>query len=138
MSARVSSRQVIWTVGAAASIALILWLDRVTPNEYSFEIFYVIPILVATVAAGRNAGMLVAIVAGFGWTVDTIQEDGFLVSATAWNIATRAAIFIGVVVLIDLYNKRGRTLVTLDRHREDSLALVAHKLRETASRITSV
>jgi len=138
MSARFTRRQAIWTVGAAASIALILRLDRVTPNEYSFEIFYVIPVLAATLAAGRTSGVLVAMIAGFGWTIDTIQEDGFLVSATAWNIATRAAIFVGVVILVDLYNKRGRSLAALDRHREDSLALVAHKLRETASRITSV
>ncbi len=138
MPRRFSTSQAIWTIGAAASIGVILWLDRVTPNEYSFEIFYVIPVLVATLAAGRNAGMLVALIAGFGWTIDTVQEDGFLFTATGWNVATRAAIFIGVVVLIDLYNKRGRTLVSLDRHREDSLALVAHKLRETAARITSV
>ncbi len=138
MSARISARQLIWTAGAAAAIGVILWLDRVTPNEYSFEIFYVIPVLVATLVAGRNAGIIVALIAGLGWTIDTVQEEGFLVSATGWNVATRATIFVGVVILIDLYNKRGRTLVALDRHREDSLALVAHKLRETASRITSV
>jgi len=138
MPVRFTRRQALWTIGAAASIALILWLDRVTPNEYSFEIFYVIPVLVATLAAGRNAGMLVGVIAGVGWSIDTIQEDGFVASAATWNIVTRAAIFVGVVILIDLYNKRGRTLIALDRHREDSLALVAHKLRETASRITSV
>ena len=138
MFAHFSRREVVWTIGSAIAIALIVWLDRITPNEYSFEIFYVIPIIVATLAAGRNAGIAVAFVAGCGWTIDTVQEEGFILIATSWNVVTRAAIFIGVVVLIDLYNKRGRTLIALDRHREDSLALVAHKLRETASRITSV
>ncbi|MEA2662203.1 MAG: hypothetical protein QOH08_1775, partial [Chloroflexota bacterium] len=52
--------------------------------------------------------------------------------------ASRAFIFIGVAILVDLYNKRGTRLAEIDRHREDSLALVAHKLRQTASRITSV
>jgi signal transduction histidine kinase len=135
---RPSLRQILWTVGAAASIGVILWLDRVTPNEYSFEIFYVIPVLAATLAAGRNAGMLAAVFAGFGWTIDTVQEDGFLVTASSWNVASRVVIFIGVVVLVDLYRKRGARLAETDRHREDSLALVAHKLRETAARITSV
>jgi hypothetical protein len=40
MSVRLSPRPAIWILGAAASIGLILWLDRVTLNEYSFEIFY--------------------------------------------------------------------------------------------------
>lgn len=138
MSVRFSAKQAAWTVGAAASIAFILWLDRVTPNEYSFEIFYVIPVLAVTLAAGRNAGVIVAIVAGLGWTADTVQEDGFLLAATSWNIATRAAIFIGVVILVDLYRKRGARLAETDRQREDALAFVAHKLRQTASRISSV
>jgi signal transduction histidine kinase len=34
--------------------------------------------------------------------------------------------------------QRGERLAELDRHREDSFALVAHKLRQTAARITSV
>src|SRR5258708_35048972 len=138
MSGRVSLRQVTWILGMAAAIGLILLIDRVTPNEYSFEIFYVIPVLTATLVLGRNPGVIVALIASVGWSIDTVQEEGFVPLATGWNVATRMAIFVGVVILIDLYNKRGRTLVTLDRNREDSLALVAHELRETAARITSV
>jgi signal transduction histidine kinase len=138
MYARMLRGPVGWTVGAAAAIGVILWLDRITPNEYSFEIFYVIPVLVATLAVGRYPGMVVAVIAGLGWSIDTVQEEGFVLTASVWNVATRATIFVGVVILVDLYNKRGRTLAALDRHREDSLALVAHKLRETAARITSV
>jgi signal transduction histidine kinase len=125
-------------VGGVVAIGLILWLDRNTPNEYSFEIFYVIPLLAVTLLAGRTAGGIVAAIGGLAWTLDTIQEDGFALPAATWNVATRAVIFVGVVVLVDLYNKRGQRLAELDRHREDSLALVAHKLRQTATRITSV
>ena len=132
------ARGAVWSLGGAAVIALILWLDRITPNEYSFEIFYVIPVLAVTVATGRRTGMLVAAIGGIAWTLDTIQEDGFTVQSTSWNMATRAAIFIGVVILVDLYRKRGSRLAELDRHREDSFALVAHKLRQTATRIASV
>jgi len=98
----------------------------------------VIPLLAVTLLAGRTAGGIVAAVGGLAWTLDTIQEDGFALPAATWNVATRAVIFVGVVVLVDLYNKRGQRLAELDRHREDSLALVAHKLRQTATRITSV
>ena len=132
------ARGAVWSLSGAALIGLILWLDRVTPNEYSFEIFYVIPVLAVTLATGRRTGVLVAAIGGIAWTLDTIQEDGFTVQSTTWNMATRAAIFIGVVILVDLYRKRGLRLAELDRHREDSFALVAHKLRQTASRIASV
>ena len=128
----------LWALGGAAVLSLILWLDRVTPNEYSFEIFYVIPVLAATLATGRVPGIVVAVVGAIAWTLDTIQEDGFTAPSLSWNIATRAAIFVGVVILVDLYRKRGLRLAEVDRQREDSLALVAHKLRATAARIGSV
>ena len=128
----------VWVITGAAVVGLTLWLDRVTPNEYSFEIFYVIPLLAVTLASGRGPGALVAAIGGIAWTLDTIQEDGFTPASLAWNMATRAAIFIGVVVLIDLYSKRGLRLAQVDSEREDSLALIAHKLRATAARISSV
>src|SRR5260221_10918863 len=117
------SRTVVATVAALVAVALILWLDRVTPNEYSFEIFYVIPVLAITLAAGRSPGVLVAVVGGIAWTVDTVEEDGFVASAVAWNILTRAAIFIGVVILVDLYNKRGSRVAPLHPHPAGSVAL---------------
>lgn len=126
------------TAGGLLAIAVILWLDRVTPNYYSFEIFYVIPILAVTLLGGSIVGGLTGVIAAIAWTVDTMEEDGFAVSSLAWNIGTRVVIFIGVVILVDLYRKRGARLAEVDRHREDALALIAHKLRQTAARIGSV
>ena len=128
----------LWLLGGAAAIGLILWLDRVTPNEYSFEIFYVLPVLAVTLAAGRATAAAVGVIGAIAWTLDTMQEDGFSAPSLAWNMTTRAVIFVGVVVLIDLYSKRGVRLAEVDRQREDSLALIAHKLRATAARIGSV
>jgi signal transduction histidine kinase len=131
-------RPAAFTAAGLVAIALNLWLDRTTPNEYSFEIFYVIPILAVTVGGGRYAGALVALLAAVAWTLDTMQEEGYAIASMGWDAVSRAIIFIGVAILVDLYNKRGTRLAEIDRHREDSLALVAHKLRQTASRITSV
>ena len=131
-------RPAAFTVAGLVAIALNLWLDRTAPNEYSFEIFYVIPILAVTVGGGRYAGALVALLAAVAWTLDTMQEESYALASMGWDVASRASIFIGVAVLVDLYNKRGTRLAEIDRHREDSLALVAHKLRQTASRIASV
>lgn len=136
MNAR--TKALSWTAAGLAAVALFFWLDRVTPNEFSFEIFYALPLLAATIATGRVPGAIVAAAGAIAWTLDTAEEDGFTGPALVWNIATRAAIFLGVVILIDLYRKRGLRLATLDRHREDSFALVAHKLRQTAKRIGSV
>src|SRR4029077_1332439 len=127
----------VTAVGLLA-VCTILWIDRVTPNSYSFEIFYVIPILAVTLIGGPLPGGLIGTPAALAWTFDTIQEDGFGAQSLIWNVGTRVVIFIGVVVLVDLYRKRGMRLAEIDRHREDSLALVAHKLRETAARIGSV
>ncbi|MDP9245337.1 MAG: HAMP domain-containing histidine kinase, partial [Chloroflexota bacterium] len=131
-------RVAAWTAGGLVAVALNLWLDRTTPAHYSFEIFYVIPILAVALAAGWLAGGLVAACAALAWTFDTMQDDGFSASSMGWNLASRVVIFVGVALLVDLYNKRGTRLAATDRHREDSLALVAHKLRQTASRITSM
>ena len=120
------------------AVGLNLWLDRITPNQYSFEIFYVIPILAVTLGGGRYPGALVGLAGALAWTVDTMQEQDYPLASMSWDVATRTIIFIGVAVLVDLYHRRGVHLAELDRHREDSLALVAHKLRQTASRITSV
>lgn len=131
-------RSAALSAGGVVAIGLILWLDRVTPNEYSFEIFYVIPILAVTLLGDRLSGALTATFASVAWTIDTMQEDGFAAGSVGWNAATRIVIFIGVAVLVDLYRERGARLANIDRHREDSLALVAHKLRQTAARIGSV
>jgi signal transduction histidine kinase len=135
---RTFRRPAAFTAAGLVAIALNLWLDRTTPNEYSFEIFYVIPILAVTVGGGRYAGAFVALLAAVAWTLDTMQEEGYAIASMGWDVVSRAIIFIGVAILVDLYNKRGTRLAEIDRHREDSLALVAHKLRQTASRITSV
>ncbi|MDQ6859306.1 MAG: HAMP domain-containing histidine kinase [Chloroflexota bacterium] len=131
-------RVAAWTAGGLVAVALNLWLDRTTPAQYSFEIFYVIPVLTVAVEAGRIAGALVAASAAVAWTFDTTQDDGFDARSMGWNLATRVVILVGVAVLVELYHKRGIRLAATDRHREDSLALVAHKLRQTASRITSM
>ncbi|HEV2250149.1 MAG TPA: HAMP domain-containing sensor histidine kinase [Candidatus Limnocylindria bacterium] len=131
-------RSVPLIAGGVLAIALILWLDRITPNQYSFEIFYILPILAVTLRGDRLTVALTATLAAIGWTIDTMQEEGFVAGSVGWNVATRVVIFIGVAVLVDLYRVRGVRLAAIDRHREDSLALVAHKLRQTAARIGSV
>lgn len=131
-------RRVLWTVGCVIAIAIIGWLDVVTPVEYSFEAFYVVVVVLAALRGRRAAGMIVGGVAAVVWVIDTWTENPLDPPSLLWDLATRAVVFVGLAILIDLYQKRGTRLATIDRHREDSLSLVAHKLRQTAERIGAV
>lgn len=131
-------RRFLWTVGCVVAIAVIGWLDIVTPAEYSFEAFYVVVVVVAALRGRRAAGIVVGSAAAIVWVVDTWTEDPLSPPSFLWDLGTRALVFVGLAILIDLYQKRGTRLVTIDRHREDSLTLVAHKLRQTAERIGAV
>jgi len=130
--------RVLWTAGCVAAIALIGWLDIVTPVEYSFEAFYVVVVVFAALRGRRAAGVIVGTAAAVAWVIDTWTEDPLTPPSLIWNLATRTLVFVGLATFIDLYQKRGTRLVTIDRHREDSLSLVAHKLRQTAERIGAV
>ncbi len=118
--------------------AAITWADIVTPDDISFVVLYMLPIVAVTLVSGRGAGTAIAAAAAIGWSVDTVKEAGFAPGPVTWNLATRVVVFVGLAILIDLYRRRGEHLAALDRYREDSLALVAHKLRQTAGRIGSV
>lgn len=135
---RHAGRPALWFAGGVVVVFVNLWLDRVTPDQLSFEILYIIPILAVTVGGGRVAGGLLGALAATLWTYDTMQEESYPLALMGWDLATRLITFVALAVLVDLYRRRGARLAEIDHHREDSLALVAHKLRQTASRITSV
>jgi signal transduction histidine kinase len=59
------------------------------------------------------------------------------VPASLWNGLTRAAIFVMLAVLIDQVRRERIALRSVDAHREESLALIAHTLRRSASEIES-
>jgi len=130
--------RILWTMGCVATIAIIGWLDIVTPVEYSFEAFYVVVVVFAALRGRRAAGIIVGFAAAITWLIDTWTEDPLTPPAAVWDLATRTLVFVGLAILIDLYQKRGSRLITIDRHREDALSLVAHKLRQTAERIGTV
>lgn len=130
--------RILWTVGCVLAIAIVGILDIVAPVEYSFEAFYVVIVVLAALRGRRAAGIVVGAAAALAWVIDTWTEDPLTPPSVVWNLVTRTLVFVGLAILIDLYQKRGARLTTIDRHREDSLSLVAHKLRQTAERIGAV
>ncbi len=126
------------TLLAAAGIAVIWLVDISTGPDYGFAIFYLIPIGLASWWLGRTSSVLIALLATIGWIwADLIARPSVLLSASLWNGLTRAAIFLMLALLIDQVRRERIALRSVDGHREESLALIAHTLRRSAGEIES-
>jgi signal transduction histidine kinase len=126
------------TLLAAAGIAVIWFVDVSTGPDFGFAIFYLIPIGLASWWLGRTSAVLIALLATAAWIwADLLARPSVLISASLWNGLTRAAIFLMLALLIDQVRRERIALRTVDAHREESLALIAHTLRRSAGEIES-
>ena len=126
------------TVLAAAGVAAIWLVDISTGPDFGFAIFYLIPIGLASWWLGRASAVFIALLATVAWIwADLLARPSVLVSASIWNGLTRAAIFLMLALLIDQVRRERVALRSVDGHREESLALIAHTLRRSAGEIES-
>ena len=126
------------TLLAAAGIAVIWLVDISTGPDFGFAIFYLIPIGLASWWLGRASAMFIALLATVAWIwADLVARPSVLFSASLWNGLTRAAIFLMLALLIDQVRRERIALRSVDAHREESLALIAHTLRRSAGEIES-
>jgi signal transduction histidine kinase len=126
------------TLLAAAGVAVIWLVDISTGPDFGFAIFYLIPIALASWWLGRASSVFIAILATGAWIwADLIAHPSVLPSASLWNGLTRAAIFLMLALLIDQVRRERIALRSVDGHREESLALIAHTLRRSAGEIES-
>jgi signal transduction histidine kinase len=126
------------TLLATAGVALIWLVDISTGPDYGFAIFYLIPIGLASWWLGRASAVFIAILATVAWIgADLLARPSVLLSASLWNGLTRAAIFLMLALLIDQVRRERVALRSVDGHREESLALIAHTLRRSAGEIES-
>ncbi len=126
------------TLLAAVGVAAIWLVDISTGPDFGFAIFYLIPIGLSSWWLGRTAGVLIALLSTVAWIwADLVARPGVLVSASLWNGLTRAAIFLMLALLIDQVRRERILLRSVDAHREESLALIAHTLRRSAGEIES-
>src|SRR4029079_12033656 len=131
-------RVVPLTVLAAAGVAAIWLVDISTGPDFGFAIFYLIPIGLASCWLGRTSAVFIALLATVAWIwADLLARPSVLVSASLWNGLTRAAIFLMLALLIDQVRRERNALRSVDAHREESLALIAHTLRRSAGEIES-
>ena len=135
---RGNGRVVPLTLLAAAGVAAIWLVDISTGPDYGFAIFYLVPIGLASWWLGRASAVLIALLATVAWIwADLLARPSVLFSASVWNGLTRAAIFLMLALLIDQVRRERIALRTVDAHREESLALIAHTLRRSAGEIES-
>ena len=132
------SRAVPLTVLAAAAVAAIWLVDISTGPDFGFAIFYLVPIGMASWWLGRGSAVLIALLSTGAWIwADLLARPSVLPAASLWNGLTRAAIFLMLALLIDQVRRERIALRTVDAHREESLALIAHTLRRSAGEIES-
>jgi signal transduction histidine kinase len=126
------------TLVAAAGVAVIGIVDVSTGPEFGFAIFYLIPIGLASWWLGRTSALAIALLATAAWIwADFVSRSTVGFSASLWNGLTRAAIFLMLALLIDQVRRERIALRSVDGHREESLALIAHTLRRSAGEIES-
>jgi len=125
-----------FTILAALGVGAIWLVDISTGPEYGFAIFYLIPIGLTSWWLGRYAAVFIALLSTVAWILaDLAARPGVPVPASLWNGLTRAAIFLLLALLIDQVRRERTALRTVDAHREESLALIAHTLRRSAAEI---
>jgi signal transduction histidine kinase len=135
---RGSGRVVPLTLLAAAGVAAIWLVDISTGPDFGFAIFYLIPIGLASWWLGRTSAVLIGLLSTIAWIwADLVARPSVLISASLWNGLTRAAIFLMLALLIDQVRRERIALRSVDAHREESLALIAHTLRRSAGEIES-
>jgi signal transduction histidine kinase len=99
-------------------------LDLITGNEFSFSLFYLLPIIFAGWYISRNAGIIVSILSAMTWfTVEWINDGTAIYTIIPyWNAIVRFGFFICIIFLINLIKK--------EREREkDIIHFIAHDLK---------
>jgi diguanylate cyclase (GGDEF)-like protein len=144
IASRLSRDRVV--LASMAGVVLLGLADKLTGFEPSFSLFYLAPIAVATWYAGRNAGILLALVSAAAWLAADLSAGHVYTSRAivAWNASMRLCIFVifsqllhAVRSLLDAMRQLARTdaLTGLDNRRAFfeqltySLALAARDRR---------
>lgn len=90
-------------VGGGLVVVLVLGvLDRLTGSDFAFALFYVFPVIVGTLAAGRTPGMLLSLAgaASWYWANASAAADYSHPAILYWNTLSRLAFFIIIALLL--------------------------------------
>ncbi len=91
-----------WTIAGLIGIALVGVADVLTGAEFTFSLFYLIPIVLVTWFAGRDLGLVMGFAGTVAWFfADLLSGHTYsLPIIRYWNTAVRLAYFVTIILLI--------------------------------------
>jgi len=108
---------------AVVLLTVITLIDRLTGFYLGLSIFYLIPILLVTLTAGKWAGGGFSVISAGAWLLADLAKGspGFSLAIHYWNAGVRLGFFIIVVVLLSaLRRERAQS-------RQDTLTGIANR-----------
>jgi len=137
-SAPRSGRRAGWTALGLALVGITGWADYATGYEASVALFYLVPIALVALRAGRGPGVLAACASALAWYVaDRGLGHPYSVAwVPFWNAGVRLGIFTVVAVLLaelrgtlERERRQRESLEELNRLKGEFLGMAAHDLR---------
>lgn len=93
---------IAWSVASRARAVILIGIvlaaigaiDYATGYKYAFAPFYLFPVLIASAALGRVAGLIVAVTAAVVWTLaqQPLGTTGYPLKLFVWNTAMRSVV----------------------------------------------
>jgi diguanylate cyclase (GGDEF)-like protein len=110
----------LWLLAALSIGMAIAGLELLSGRDFSFSIFYLVPIVLAAWFANRNAAVLVAFISVVGYfyidsSLDTVYANRL---APYWNASSRLGIYLIVILILSSLRQslaREKELARLDQ-----------------------
>ena len=104
-----------WVTTNVVLIGALGFMDYVTGHDFSFSLFYLIPISLTTWYANRNLGISSAVLSTVIWLIADIytRENSLYPLLYFWNTLMRLGFFIIVIYLISELRKTQEVIQTL-------------------------
>lgn len=112
-------------------------VDRFTPAEMIFAIFYLVPILFVTWFAGKRAGVFIAVASGVTWLVVDLllATPGWKPFIPYWNALSGLVVFLAVVTLLSAVKAMNKGLEGKVDQRTTELKASIQEHQRTGDRL---
>jgi PAS domain S-box-containing protein len=118
---------------AGVLVVIIGLIDYHTGPEYSFSIFYLIPVILASWTGGFSSGALISLMSGAAWLlVERLSNPSYTSPIVPyWNASVRLGFFLGFAYLLAQRKAASQAVEESRRDLELRVAERTAELRET-------